>query len=201
MCEELASGTLDFGFQLAARPFSRELVVANMGRRTVNITWTNLAVEELRKEYSKLNKGAAKKFDLASAPPSMQPVFTVTPERVALGPKDSLVVAFSGMTSKVGELLERFVCMGLPNGANAKAARKLFETDVVAEVGLPLLEFSERSLEFVHCYQKGVPMQPITKPLTLRCSLRSRPVWAKSVAPYWNVCVCVVQLCSSCFSM
>jgi hydrocephalus-inducing protein len=168
VCEELASGTLDFGFQFAARPFSTELEVANLGRRTVNLSWTNLASEELRKEYSKLNKSSAKKFDPSTLPPELQPVFSVAPEKAALGPKDSVVFTFSGMTSKVGELTERLVCMGLHNGANAKSARRLFETDLVAEVSLPLLEFSERCLEFSHCYKKGVPTQPITKPLTLR---------------------------------
>ena len=39
---------------------------------------------------------------------------------------------------------------------------------MIADVAAPLLDFSERTLEFHHSYEKGRPIDIIRRPLTLR---------------------------------
>jgi hydrocephalus-inducing protein len=41
LCEELASGTVHFGPQFTARPFSREIVLFNAGKRPQTLNWMN----------------------------------------------------------------------------------------------------------------------------------------------------------------
>ena len=58
VCEELAAGALDFGHQLTGRPCSREVVISNMGRRGVSLSWGNTRVDELAKAFAKAAKGS-----------------------------------------------------------------------------------------------------------------------------------------------
>ena len=39
---------------------------------------------------------------------------------------------------------------------------------LIADVAVPLLDFSERTLEFHHAYEKGAAIDVIKRPITLR---------------------------------
>ena len=75
----------------------------------------------------------------------------------------------TGAAHTPGEVLEHVVCSATI-GASSKTARKAYDLTLRAEVATPLLDFSERTLAFHHAYVKGVPIETITKSLTLRCA-------------------------------
>ncbi len=50
--EELPS-ELDFGNQFVGRPYQRDVVVTNMGRKGVQLTWANTKLDELIKAAAK----------------------------------------------------------------------------------------------------------------------------------------------------
>lgn len=61
VCSELAAGPLDFGAQLSGRPWAREVVISNMGRRGVSLAWTNARADELAKEFARTSKGSGER--------------------------------------------------------------------------------------------------------------------------------------------
>jgi hypothetical protein len=58
VCEELAAGRLEFASQLCGRAWQQQVVVCNMGRRSVSLAWTSARVEELAKASAKQSKGS-----------------------------------------------------------------------------------------------------------------------------------------------
>ena len=51
--EELSGDQLDFTHQFVGRPFSKEITVHNMGRKTVTLSLNNVKVEEVKKAFAK----------------------------------------------------------------------------------------------------------------------------------------------------
>lgn len=51
------SPDMDFGHQFVEQPFQREVVVSNMGRRTVQLTWANSRLDEVLKAMNKTARG------------------------------------------------------------------------------------------------------------------------------------------------
>lgn len=87
--------------------------------------------------------------------------------QVQLGPKEAATFTFTCLSLQPGEVREQLVCMGT-FGNNTKAARRMFEPFLRAEVATPLLHFSERLMHFRHTYRKGVSPEASTRPLTIR---------------------------------
>lgn len=113
---------------------------------------------------------AGKKFDMSMVPPEEQPVFTITPEKAIIEPKESATFMINGFAHLPGEIVEQMICMATV-GANSKTQRKVYDLALQASVATPLLDVSERLLQFHHMYKKGVPIETLTKSLTLRCVL------------------------------
>ena len=60
---------------------------------------------------------------------------------------------------------------GLPHPSNLSplpSSRQAFDVALIADVAVPLLDFSERTLEFHHAYEKGAAIDVIKRPITLR---------------------------------
>ncbi len=55
------------------------------GQAEGRTSWSR-RVEELKKEHAKVNRGAGKKFDIASVPAEQLPVFSITPDKVGAPP-------------------------------------------------------------------------------------------------------------------
>lgn len=56
------SPEMDFGPQLVGRPFQREAVVTNKGRKPVALTWSSIKLEELMTAGAAANKGTGEWF-------------------------------------------------------------------------------------------------------------------------------------------
>jgi len=53
-----------------------------------------------------------KKFDLAAVPPDQAPVFSVSPDRIVLGPKEAITTTISMLAVKPGQVGGRLGCLG-----------------------------------------------------------------------------------------
>lgn len=72
----------------------------------------------------------------------------------------------SGLSASPGPAEENFVCKG-GIGPGAKATRVLFEALLKSEVGVPLLDFSEKEIRFAYYYKKGLPMNKINREVSI----------------------------------
>ena len=181
-------GGLDFGQQLVGRPWAREFVVSNFGRRGVSLVWANARADELAKAAARAaaaNKGnkdaqgpaaagaagqpAAPKDDDASAAVAAA-VFRVTPERVSLGAREAVTFTVSGLAARPGAVSEQLFCVAQPAGAAAgRSAARVFDVAARADVEAPLLEWSARGVRFAHVHRPGAELGVLHETLTMRC--------------------------------
>ncbi|PNH08880.1 Hydrocephalus-inducing protein [Tetrabaena socialis] len=131
------------------------------------LNYDHPSYEELKREYAKANRGSGKKFDLSLLPPEQQPVFSIAPDKVQLGPKEAAVFTVTGNALSPVEVREALSCSGTFGNSN-KGAKKVFDTVMRADVATPLLHFSERLLHFRYTYRKGSAVEAQTRPLTIR---------------------------------
>eukprot|EP00798_Chlamydomonas_sp_ICE-L_P006741 gene6741-3411_t len=167
LSEELTSDLFDFSHQFKGRPFQKEVTIYNMGRKSAALTWENDRLAEVKRVHGKAARASGKKFDISMVPIKDQPVFSISPEKATLEPKEGAVFTIQGMAHASGEIIEHVTCMALV-GANAKNPRKAYDLNIRAEVATPLLDFSERTLSFHHAYKKGDTIVTLHKSLTLR---------------------------------
>lgn len=100
-------------------------------------------------------------------PPEEHPVFSITPTRITIEPKEAATFLVSGLGHSPADVMEPMECHAA-SGSNTRATRKAFAIHCHAAVATPLLDFSDRSLLFHVTYAKGHSMAPLTRPLTLR---------------------------------
>ena len=98
-------------------------------------------------------------------PPDQLPVFTPTPDKIVIEPKGSGTFVINGLAYAAGEAREQLQVLA---STGSKATRRAFDVTLVADVATPLLDFSERTLEFRHSYVKGAPIDTVRRPLTVR---------------------------------
>ncbi len=70
-----------------------------------------------------------------------------------LEPKSSGTFIINGFAYHQGMAKEKLVITAVI-GSNSKTSRRAFDVSMIANVAAPLLDFSERTLEFHHSYVK-----------------------------------------------
>jgi hydrocephalus-inducing protein len=112
------------------------------------------------------SKAAAGKAAAAAQPC----VFTITPDKLALGPREAATVTIAGTTAAAGRVLELLTCMASFGSGSSKGGSKVFEVQASADVAAPLLHFSSRSLSFTYMYCPGKPAAVLEQQLGIRCA-------------------------------
>ena len=51
--QEVRGGLLECAHQFVGRPFQRNMVIHNLGRKAQHLTWISEKLDEVRKEYAK----------------------------------------------------------------------------------------------------------------------------------------------------
>jgi len=112
-CDEVdAANNVGFGPQFCGRPFTRELVLTNNGRKPQQLIWVNLAAEEAARAAAAREQarkaagakeppgppGVKKKSKETEPEPEPEIVFRVTPEKLSVAPKSSVVFTLTGMS-------------------------------------------------------------------------------------------------------
>jgi len=159
-CEEDCSA-LDFANQFTSRPFTREIVLHNMGHRAQTLVWLNgKTLDKQRKQAGSRGKPGSQTPD----PADEEEVFSISPERVTIQPKTSYAFLLNGFTAKAGFVTEELFC----KSTVGKAQKTVLEMNITASVADPMLDFSSTSLDFVYSHQTNVPLMPQSQPLTLK---------------------------------
>eukprot|EP00775_Hariotina_reticulata_P008964 gene8964-9139_t len=165
VCDVLSGSKLDFGCQFVGRGWQLEVVVANMSRRAASLVWSNTKLEELLKAYSKKTRGTGKKFEASDLPADKQPVFSITPDKALLGPKESTNFMICGLSSSPGFIAEQLQCQSGGSGGkndNNNKPKLVYDIEATAEVAAPLLELSKRAVEFVYNHVIGATPATLT---------------------------------------
>lgn len=168
---------VDFGHQLTLRTFEKPVVLSNMGRRPVSLSWLNsvqMARDQAAKEQAKQPLGAKKKQQEAGSPPGtaeggpkpddLAPlIFQMVPNRVTLQPRQQCTFHVQGRAENPGPVSETLVCRALLG----KSHTTLYEVAVSADLSHPMLDTNPSSLLFKYQYFPGVPPAAVTRELSL----------------------------------
>eukprot|EP00854_Cymbomonas_tetramitiformis_P000766 gene766-1240_t len=159
ICDEDLT-TMNFGPQFTNRPFMKEIVLQNMGRRSQQLQWLNYAAEAAKR--SKFAAGVKKKGE--PEPEEEEIVFSIVPERVVIQAKQSCLFTITGNCTKPLSVSEEVVC----RATIGKSSKIVQNTMMLAEVTTPYLDFSTTAISYVYSYEPQVPLMPQHAPLTLR---------------------------------
>eukprot|EP01062_Namystynia_karyoxenos_P075960 TRINITY_DN7388_c0_g1_i1.p1 TRINITY_DN7388_c0_g1~~TRINITY_DN7388_c0_g1_i1.p1 ORF type:complete len:3850 (+),score=1433.28 TRINITY_DN7388_c0_g1_i1:116-11551(+) len=150
---------LDFGNVFTTTVVHRAFIIHNKGRRVQQIGWSN--------ERPKPKEGE---------PPF---TFTIQPERATIPGKGEQEFVIEGSSARAGKAAERFICK------LTKTHKQVFKLSTVGSFVVPLLEPSDKSLQFAYSWEPGhkddgehmQQSRPLTlrnvSPLTLEFSLKA----------------------------
>ena len=153
---------VDFGNVFTTAVVKKTFTMFNKGKRQLQITWNN-------------DRAKPKEGD----PPF---TFIISPDRATIPGKSECEFTFEGTNEKSGRATERFVCK------LAKTHKMVFRPTVVGLFVVPLVELSEKMLNFSHTWSSdaGEAASVLhTKPLTIRnTSPMTLGVSLKAGAPF-----------------
>eukprot|EP00983_Pelagomonas_calceolata_P093699 1157805-Pelagomonas_calceolata.AAC.4 len=141
---------LECSHQFVGRPFQRDLVIHNLGRKPQQLTWTSQRLDEVRKEYAKSMRATGMEFHGSQGLVSNR-CEVLFMHSILLVP---LIWLGLGAARGLADVVERMECHA-SSGTNARQSRKAFDIGCHALVATPLLDFSERTMTFHHVYTKG----------------------------------------------
>jgi hypothetical protein len=113
---------------------------------------------------STLNTLSGKKFDINEVPSEQLPVFSISPEKLLLPPKEMATFVINGLCHRAGAVTEQLTCCVVGgNGNSAGAASKAppaFAVQLTASVSAPLLELSQHCVEFAYVHASSSAQPP-----------------------------------------
>ena len=185
---------LDMGKQLVGRPFETTVVLRNSGRRPQTVSWHNTmkdivakaikaqqnarkkraAVEEESSEASGLgvvedtSKGTEGKTSTTAGGKAdnsiPEVVFTVSPEKMLLNPKQEHAFVVTGMASRPGDVLEKIIL----RASVGSETKDILKTEFKAECTRPLLECSEEKIVFTYSWTEDSVLELMEQTVTLK---------------------------------
>lgn len=145
---------IDLGVQLTTVVFRKHMVLENKGRRPQQLHWYNKTVRDENniravgaKKLLKDTPGARLPKHLANLESSIK----VEPEEITLRPRTATTFTFSGGSSTAGTINEVFVLES--RVGKERVMKEIIQTEVLCEVVDPLLEFSERELNYSYFWK------------------------------------------------
>jgi hydrocephalus-inducing protein len=150
-----------FGSQYTFKAFETEVVLQNMGRKAQTLNWVNPKQVD---KAARLNK--AKQLGPAElrAIEAEEVVFSISPERCILRPKETLSFTIRGYAEKQGGVEEWLKCKIVAGKVN----KTVCDVHMTAAIMKPCMEISTNSISYVYSYEKDVLLRPQMAPLTLR---------------------------------
>lgn len=158
---------IDLGVHLTNVTFEKKFFLENRGRRPQQLHWYNKTVKDLNTARLGVAKKTSKDSGL-KLPKNLMPVepkFTIEPSTVTLRPHTATTFVIKGLSANAGKLLETFVLESVIG--KERAAKDIITTNVVCEVVNPLVEFSEKEIDFLYSWTKGEDAKPIAKNVTI----------------------------------
>ncbi len=87
------------------------------------------------------------------------------PDNIVLNPKMGIMIQFRANSPLTGKIIENWLC-NVTSGGERKP-KVAYNSNVVGDFIIPLLNFSEAKLFFKYLWEKGVPSMPISKNLEI----------------------------------
>lgn len=88
-CGDICEQQIDFGPQIAGRPFCRSILVDNHGRRGCDVHWQNVTLDTVKKDLGRALRGTNGKQKLSVIPPDLRECFSVEPAKAFIPAKKS----------------------------------------------------------------------------------------------------------------
>ena len=155
------------GAQFKDRPFTRELVVTNNGRRAQKLEWTNVTADEYRKAHFDAQESFVKAMsnkDNYNAEDDI--VFRIDPPVKTLLPKSTHVFTLTGAADREGDVMETLVCRN--KAALPKEQKEVMIVHASASVSIPLMEFSKSQMSWTYVHDPNPHEHRETRPLTMK---------------------------------
>jgi hydrocephalus-inducing protein len=157
---------LDFGPQLTNTGFERRITLENKGRRPQQLRWFNETAKI--ENASRAAKVKAMKVAPSTLPKHLAPVesvFSVYPTEVTLRSRTATTFVFRGISVNPGLLSEIFVLES--KVGKDRNMISVIRTNAQAEIMNPLLEFSEKDLNFTYSWTPSTAPTVVKKNLVL----------------------------------
>ena len=155
---------IDFGATFTNQQCSKYITIENKGRRPQSLKWINQTIKDRMLSQTAKNK---KQDDSKpkKKPPSLDPVFIVNPPEIELPPRTHIRFHLIGFSKHKGLCSERLLLE--TKVLKDKQARIVFDTEIKADFMNPLLDLSVPALDYSYTWEKDVPIEIITKPMTM----------------------------------
>ena len=154
---------IDFGATFTNQQCQKFITIENKGRRPQSLKWINQTIKDRTMSQAAKNKG--KEDGKKGKQMSLDPVFIVNPAEIELPPRTHIRFHLIGHTKHKGKMSERLLLE--TKVLKDKQSRIVFDTEVTADFMNPLLDLSQPNLDFSYTWQKDVPIQTISLPLTM----------------------------------
>ena len=156
---------IDFGATFTNQQCSKYITIENKGRRPQSLKWINQTIKDrMLSQSSKKRKQEDGKPDKKKKA-SLDPVFIVNPPEIELPPRTHIRFHLIGFSKHKGLCSERLLLE--TKVLKDKQARIVFDTEIKADFMNPLLDLSVPALDYSYTWDKDVPIEIITKPLTM----------------------------------
>ncbi len=178
--------SVDMGHVFTVDKATHEFVLENRGRRAQSLTWAiELPAEGdgKKKGDGGKKKGGKKGGADEEGEAKIKTTYRIIPESIHLKPNTAMKFKVVGKHARPGVVTERWVCHSTVAGGNK--SRPILTTDLKAQFVVPLLEFSEKSLDFLQRCEPKKEVKPDKKLLSLK-NLSTLPLvfWAKCPPPF-----------------
>jgi len=158
---------VDMGHVFTVDRCKRRFVFENRGKRSHNLTWVFLDPKFTERENiqrSTSSKKMTPEEEAASHPTPCH--FIVRPKKVLLNPNMAISFQVEGFSPKPGSKKENWLCLGSVQGDPRPFV--IHRTTLKANFVVPLLELSEKTLEFIQLCEPSQEILPGKLPLSLR---------------------------------
>jgi len=159
---------IDFGPTFTNQECAKYITIENKGRRPQSLRWINQTIKDrMLSNAAKMRKieQDAKKSGKKQKLESIEPIFTVNPPEIELPPRTHIRFHLTGHCKQKGIISERLILE--TKVLKDKQSRVVFDTTVTADFLHPLLDLTSSELSYNYTWEQGVPIDLITKPLTL----------------------------------
>uniref|UniRef100_A0A7S2QVW6 MSP domain-containing protein n=2 Tax=Triparma pacifica TaxID=91992 RepID=A0A7S2QVW6_9STRA len=154
---------IDFGATFTNQQCSKYITIENKGRRPQSLKWINQTIKD--RMLSQAAKNRKQDDSKPKKKPSLDPVFIINPPEIELPPRTHIRFQLIGFSKHKGLCMERLLLE--TKVLKDKQARIVFDTEIKADFMNPLLDLSVPALDYSYTWEKDVPIEIITKPMTM----------------------------------
>lgn len=158
--------SVNFGPQFSHRTCCKWFKLTNNGKRSQQLYWMTEGFTSYKAKRKELRyKDDKTSQELGSSPSCVGPVFKLTPERLSLDPGQSQKIKLEGISMTPQIVKEKMICHSIIGNSIGKEV--IMRVNVKAEFISPLVNFSEKKINFCILKYPGSKLEKETKQLMM----------------------------------